>query len=226
MRAILLASVLMALCVSSGFAAAYRLLVLDGHPVKWGEASFGTGVTLKYGFVRVPSKFPNAINCKAMTSVAPMLRRSGIAEQDFRAEVRNAFDEWEKVANLRFTEVENPSQADILIGAQAHPTGIAFANVSHTARKGAHIAKITGASICFNPLLAWESTLDGNRATLSLRQITTHEIGHTIGLDHPGSTGQIMGYRYSEEAPGLQAGDVLGAVKLYGTARPSGGPHR
>jgi hypothetical protein len=32
-----------------------------------------------------------------------------------------------------------------------------------------------------------------------------------------------MGYRYSEEAPGLQAGDIMGAVKLYGTARPSSG---
>ena len=30
-----------------------------------------------------------------------------------------------------------------------------------------------------------------------------------------------MGYRYSEETPGLQAGDVLGAVKLYGAVRPS-----
>lgn len=226
MRAILLAFVLMGLCVSSGFAAAYRLLELDGHPVKWGESSFGAGATLTYGYVRVPSNFPNAINCKAMTPIAPMLRRSKIAERNFRAEVRKAFDEWEKVANVQFTEVEDPSHANILIGAQARPTGIAYANVRHAARDGSHIAKITGASICFNPLLAWESALDGNRATLSLRQITMHEIGHAIGLDHPGSTGQLMGYRYSEEAPGLQAGDVLGAVKLYGTARPSGGPHR
>jgi predicted Zn-dependent protease len=208
----------MGLCVSSGFAAAYRLLVLDGQPVKWGTATFGAGATLKYGFVREASTFPDAINCKVMGPVGPMLERSRVAERDFRAEVRKAFGEWEKVANLRFSYVADPSQADILIGAQTEPTGIAFANVWHAA--GTRIARITGATICFNPLLTWESSLDGDKATLSFRQITAHEIGHAIGLDHPGSKGQLMGYRYSEEAPGLQAGDVMGAVKLYGPARP------
>ena len=223
MRAILLASVLVALCASSGFAAAYRLLVLDGQPVKWGETRFGAGAALKYGFVREARTFPHAINCKAMGPVRPMLEHSKVAEQDFRAEVRKAFDEWEKVANVRFTYTADSSQADILIGAQTEPTGIAFANVWHSAVAGSRIAKITAATICFNPLLTWEGSLDGDKATLSFRQVAAHEIGHALGLDHPGSTGQLMGYRYSEETPGLQAGDVMGAVKLYGTVRPSSG---
>lgn len=221
MRAILLASVLVALCASSGLAAAYRLLVLDGDPVKWGETRFGAGAEVKYGFVRQPTTFAKAINCGAMEPVTAMLARSGIAERQFRAEVRKAFDEWEKVANLRFTYTAEPAQADILIGAQSRPTGIAFANVWHAPVPEARIAMLTAATICYNPLLAWEGGLDGDKKTLSIHQITAHEIGHAIGLDHPGSTGQLMGYRYSEEAPGLHAGDIMGAVKLYGTARPT-----
>ena len=216
MRAVLLAFVLMGLGVSSGFAAAYRLLVLDGHPVKWGSAQYNAGATLTYSFVREPAKFPDAINCKAMVPAASMLERSKIAEQDFRAEISEAFREWERAANLLFTYVEDPANADILIGAQEKPHGIAFTNVWHSLAAGSEIATLKRASICFNPQLTWESALDGNMQTLSIRQVTAHEIGHAIGLDHPGKTGQLMGYSYSEELPGLHAGDVMGAVKLYG----------
>lgn len=218
MRAFLLALFLMALGVSEGHASAYRLLVLDGHPVKWGEGRFGAGISLSYSFVREPVAFPNAINCKTMVPVAALLERSAIAADAFEAAVRGAFREWERVANLRFTYVADPAAADILIGAQAQPQGIAFANVQHDRSATGSIAPITRASICYNPLLSWEAGLDGDRKTFSVGQITAHEIGHTIGLDHPGRTGQLMGYRYAEEVPGLQPGDVMGAVKLYGRA--------
>ena len=226
MRAVLLAFVFLGLCVSSGFAAAYRLLVLDGHPVKWGSARYSAGATLTYSFVRGPIKFPDAINCKAMVPVATMLEQSKIVERDFRAEVSEAFREWERAANLRFTYVEEPANADILIGAQEKPIGIAFTNVWHSLASRGEIATITRASICFNPQLTWESGLDGNMQTLSVRQVTAHEIGHAIGLDHPGKTGQLMGYSYSEEVPGLHAGDVMGAVKLYGLPQGSSASHR
>ena len=46
-----------------------------------------------------------------------------------------------------------------------------------------------------------------------------HEIGHAIGLDHPEPHGQIMSMRYHEEFRTLQAGDVSGAVRIYGPRR-------
>jgi predicted Zn-dependent protease len=163
-------------------------------------------------------EFPDAINCKAMVPVAAMLERSAIAAAAFEAAVQGAFREWERVADLTFTYVADPAGADILIGAQAQPRGIAFANVQHDPSATGSFAPITRASVCYNPLLSWEVGLDGNRKTFSIGQITTHEIGHAIGLDHPGRSGQLMGYRYTEEVPGLQPGDVMGAVKLYGRA--------
>jgi hypothetical protein len=218
MRAIVLALTLVGLSVTSVLAGEYRLLVLGSQPVKWGDGRFGTGASLSYSFVRAPMTFPDAINCRAMQPVAEMLRRSDIGVQTFHAEIREAFRVWEQVANLRFTYVEDPADADILIGAQAKPRGIAFANVWHKPVEGGPVASITRASICFNPQLMWESTFDGDETTLSLRHITSHEIGHTIGLDHPGRTGQLMGFRYSEERAGLQPGDAAGVVMLYGPA--------
>jgi predicted Zn-dependent protease len=43
-----------------------------------------------------------------------------------------------------------------------------------------------------------------------------HEIGHALGLDHPEQRSQLMHFKYDESRTGLQAGDIAGAVKLYG----------
>ena len=53
-----------------------------------------------------------------------------------------------------------------------------------------------------------------------MRYTIAHEIGHTIGLDHPSGAGQIMGYRYEETFRELQPGDISGAVLLYGKRQP------
>jgi Matrixin len=219
MRAIALALLLLGLSVTTGLAAGYRLLVLDGQPIKWGDGRYGAGASLTYSFVREPIEFPDAINCKAMVPVTVMLRRSGIGIQDFHAEIREAFRIWEQVANLHFAYVEDPSRADIIIGAQATPRGIAFANVWHKRAEDKPLAEITRASFCLNPELRWERSFDGDVGTPSLRHVASHEIGHTIGLDHPGRNGQLMGFHYSEDLTGLQSGDVTGAVKLYGAAQ-------
>ncbi len=225
MRAVALALLMLGMSVTVALAAGYRLLVLDGQPVKWGDGRFGTGVGLTYSFVQTPTTYPGAINCGAMVPVTKMLQRSGIAVQEFHAEIREAFRIWEQVADLRFTYVEDPAHADIVIGAQAKPRGIAFANVWHKQAKDGPLAAITRASICLNPDLPWERTVDGDVGTPSLRHIASHEIGHTIGLDHPGRTGQLMGFHYSEDLTGLRPGDVMGAVKLYGAAQATAAAH-
>ena len=57
---------------------------------------------------------------------------------------------------------------------------------------------------------------DGNLNVYDLRYTLMHEIGHAIGLDHPGSSGSIMGYRYDERVRQLQASDISAAQRLYG----------
>ena len=45
-----------------------------------------------------------------------------------------------------------------------------------------------------------------------LRFTIAHEIGHAIGLDHPGATGQMMAFKYDEHFRQLQSGDIDGVT--------------
>lgn len=78
---------------------------------------------------------------------------------------------------------------------------------------------ITHAYICLNPGARWKVGFDGSLDIYDLRYTFMHEIGHAIGLDHPGSSGSIMAYRYDERVSDLQASDIAAAQKLYGPAR-------
>jgi predicted Zn-dependent protease len=56
----------------------------------------------------------------------------------------------------------------------------------------------------------------GNLEVYDLYFTFLHEIGHTIGLDHSGASGEVMGFRYDEKVRALQDGDVKAVRRLYG----------
>ncbi|MCL4765608.1 MAG: matrixin family metalloprotease [Hyphomicrobiaceae bacterium] len=198
----------------------FRLLKLDGEHVIW---STWTGepklAKVTYAFVRSRTETPDAINCGAMGPIDTLLESSGLDRQHFRGEVRAAFDMWESVANITFTEIDDPGKAGILIGTQLEPEGRAFANVSYRPDE-TQPRSIERSLVCFNPEQRWKIGFDGNLAVYDIRYTTAHEIGHAIGLDHPVSAGQLMHYRYEERFRALQPGDIEGAVLLYGLRQP------
>ena len=75
------------------------------------------------------------------------------------------------------------------------------------------------ADICLNPQRSWKIGFDGNLDVYDLRYTFMHEIGHAVGLDHPGRSGSIMGYRYDERVHKLQPSDIAAAQSLYGPPR-------
>jgi hypothetical protein len=193
----------------------FRLLDLDGNLVQWAMPRQGGVVRVSYAFVREPAQFQDARNCEAMEPLGALLDRSGIAFERFREEARAAFSMWERVADIEFREVDDPAQAGILIGAQAEPTGHAFADVKYRPGDGPW-RQIERSLICLNPVKRWKVGFDGNLRVYDLRYTLAHEIGHAIGLDHPEPDGQIMSARYDERFRTLQYGDVRGAIQLYG----------
>jgi hypothetical protein len=212
------------LCAVSAATAAdsvsFKTLRLEGNGVRWQTAAKGQQRVLSYAVVAQDVEFAGARNCGKMTKLDNLLASSQISPQTVNAEIAAAFAMWEAVANISFREAADPQQADILIGAQLEAEGWAFANVFYDTLSTEPVKPISRALICLNPEKRWKVGFDGDLRTYDVRYTIAHEIGHTIGLDHPSGAGQIMGYRYEETFRELQPGDVSGAVLLYGKRQP------
>ena len=194
----------------------YQLLRLEGQKVKWGNPRLGTGAKVTFAYVSRDTMFPNAVNCGQMTSLDGLLVKSGIASAELRREVNAAFSMWEKVANIEFRESDDPATAQILIGAQLKPRWTAFANVASRSSADGQLRTIDRSLICLNPTKAWKIGFSRDLKVFDLRYTIAHEIGHAIGLDHSGPSGQLMSFKYLERFRELQPGDVAGALILYG----------
>ena len=217
-RALLLAAAAMLAQPETAAAGDFRLLRIDGVSVKWDSPDLGRGASVTWAFAAKAETLADAANCR---SILPIDRLSAAWKHDpgrLAAVARAAFGMWSRAADLQFREAAPGEAPDILIGAQAKPEGIAFANVWHgPGDKG--VAPLTRASVCFNPEVAW--TTDAGPAPAGVYDLATvlaHEVGHAIGLDHPGPRGALMAYSNQGALDALMPGDVAGAVLLYGPA--------
>jgi hypothetical protein len=237
--AMILAATMSTICA----AADHRLLVLEGSWVKWGEPQQSAGAAVTYAFAPGSLISPGARNCASLLPFAELVKRTGLSQLQVKRETEAAFASWAQVTGLIFVETKDPIHADIVIGAQGKPAGRAFTNVELEAGRAAQAAmvergfavtaepssqgakprglrQIRKALICFNPLQKWKVGFDGNLDVYDIRYTLTHEIGHAIGLDHPGAAGALMGFRYDEKRNSLTKGDIEAAQLLYGPARP------
>ncbi|MFO0991707.1 MAG: matrixin family metalloprotease [Hyphomicrobiales bacterium] len=231
-------------CAAPALAAEYRLLSLNGSLVKWGKPALGSGAVVTYTFATKPMTFDGARNCASMAPFDGLATASGSTVDKLRREVRAAFNEWEKVADVTFREVARVEDAGIVFGAQGKPTGWAFSNVApvtQLADKPSIVQKALGGAgdkpekvspalapnvdsirqslICLNPARRWKIGFDGNLKVYDIRHTFAHEIGHAIGIDHPGASGSLMGFRYDEKIDGPQASDIAAVQRLYGPPR-------
>lgn len=222
-RLVWLALAVVLLAVVAGPAAQGRvpgLIKLDGWNIKWGPLAYGTGAEVTYMYLRQAHADPAARNCRHMQPLAAMLSRSSLSQERFDQEFKKAAALWSAVANVAFREVAELDAADILIGSQAEPRGIAYANVTMGEGPSRGIAGLARAAICFNPEMPWMVSRDGDPKTFHIRPVIAHELGHAIGLDHLGPEGGIMGFRYVEadDRPlaQLSAADIRAVSRLYG----------
>jgi hypothetical protein len=208
----------------AGDASDYDLLRLDGHLVKWGEPLAGAAARVSYALINQPLSSPGVRNCDEMAPIGPLLEKSNIAPATFDHELKAALGMWEQAAGIIFVAASDPAQADILIGASADPRGPAYTNVAYdhaTPTEDAGVRSITRSLICLDPTRLWKAGFGGDLTVYDIRYTLTHELGHAIGLDHPGPRGALMGFDYHEDFRVLQPGDIAGIQQLYGMPQPA-----
>lgn len=195
----------------------FRLLRIGGLHVKWGTPALGHGAkTVTYGFVRSPQSVPGARNCPTVIPADGIAAAARVDRRRFEALAAEAFGLWSAAADIAFRPAGAGETPDILIGAEGSPNGIAFADVwNDRARAVSGVAPLTAAMICLNPAVAWTDG-GGVPGAFDVGTVLAHEIGHAIGLDHPGPTGTLMGYRDQGDIDGLMSGDIAGVQRLYG----------
>lgn len=219
----------------------FRLLTFSGVAAKWKKREVNGRIELTWALAGRSFDLQGARNCPDMVSLVPPLKKHGIPEAKLRREIAGAMAMWQSVVAVTFAEADDPAKADIVIGAQATPRGRAFADVvlvqtphhepargslvsflAHSRPAAVHAdsaaphAAIAKAAVCLNPEQRWKIGFDGDLDAYDLRYTMAHELGHALGLDHPGPAGQLMSFRYDERVIGLTEGDIAGAVRLYG----------
>lgn len=201
----------------------YRLLELDGYKVKWGDRKLGVAASVSYAFADETLLFDTARNCGNLAPIETLLGEN-LSRETLVRETAAAFRVWERAAGLSFHEVNDVRDADIVLGAQGQPRGRAFANVAYAPEPQDGVRAIERSLVCLNPNHKWKVGFDGDKDVYDIRYTLIHEIGHAIGLDHPGPSGQVMAFRYTEAFADLQPGDLRGVQLLYGRAAGNGEP--
>jgi hypothetical protein len=150
-------------------------------------------------------------------------RLSGDREREL---VHEAFALWAAQTPLTFTEVDDPSQADILVSWARgdHGDGDPFDGPGDVLAHASYPNPYRERQVIlhFDDDERW---VDSATQDVDLLTVAAHEIGHTLGLDHSSDPNSLMFPAYVGPHRFLSQDDVAGIQSLYGIdAEPPGKP--
>jgi len=235
----------------------YRIdALLRGADARWNSTlSFGTPTEVTYGFMdAVPSYFQQPITNFSAQDYSTFLALDS-AHRDL---VRNEFAELSKaIPGLKFTEVSDPNAAIIMLGALKYDVTSLGDAMGYAPNGGDSYGNLNAAGDIWFNLNSVKYDLshvyvlpDGtsvNVGKVQFEDMALHEIGHALGLKHPGnytqfggggvgsnappylpanednSTNTVMSYNGDYAGQELRPYDILALDFLYGATAPSGG---
>jgi hypothetical protein len=133
--------------------------------------------------------------------------------------VAQAFGLWAAQTPLTFTEITNTSSADIVISwvrggqAEAEPFDGPGGVLAHASFPNPYDERQV--ILEFDEDEDW---VNSNTQDVDLLTVATHEIGHTLGLDHSPDPDAIMYASYSGPHRFLSDDDIAGIHAIYGVA--------
>lgn len=194
-------------------------------PGKWGSPVYGTGATITYSFM------PSGVGCtdEGGPCTISALGSFGPAFSVWKTEIEAALAAWSAVADLTFVEVPDAGEAfnaatqlsgDLRFGGHLFDgAGGVLAHGFYPPNNGDSAA----GDMHFDSGDCWEAAADGTGdLCFNIFQVTAHELGHALGLDHTAVPGSLMNPFYSEAFSGPQADDIAGMQYLYGAPSTGG----
>ena len=128
---------------NAALADAAELLRVEGYLMRWAPEAAGGKTVITYSIlqgayrVKTRKSILSPSNCAKMHAFSDIVAKSPyITEEKAKNELQAALRRWENVANIAFIEANDPSLANIVIGAADDPGGRAFANLSYRSEKG------------------------------------------------------------------------------------------
>jgi predicted Zn-dependent protease len=169
-------------------------------------------------FVTVGAKWPtNALTYRFMNS------SPDLTEARQREIIREAFQRWQNVSGLTFTEVAAnvTSHLSVAFHAGSHGDGSPFDDqggpdgntLAHGFFPPPRGGQWAGA-LHFDEFELWKDQPGG--AGTRLYNVALHEIGHCLGLAHSQDSSAIMYAYYGENRNDLKPDDIAGIQSLYG----------
>lgn len=138
--------------------------------------------------------------------------------------IRETFSRWSAVSALQFKEAKSTETADLSVAFHrgSHGDGSPFDNgggpdgntLAHAFFPPPNGGSWAG-SLHFDEFETWKDQPGGTG--IRLYNVSLHEIGHLLGLDHSQDQGAIMYAYYSEDRNDLRPDDIAGIQSLYGS---------
>ncbi len=190
----------------------YAPLAENEQFITWGKTNtLGQGVSLTYSLATSDGAcFSGFEYCFALDSFMPY---------GFESVIETAFEQWSSVANVSFTQVNNPASDIVLAG--EYILSFSEFELAHALTPKEFIeaenetfSYIPWSEIHFNRMVNW-STDPNSEWGHDLLTVATHEIGHALGLGHSDVEGALMSAEYLG-VNALQPDDIAGIQFLYG----------